>query len=799
MIDNQLSFTQSAILDNIKIILENSIVKLSVDASKYDTLDIIRASDKYLNAKQELDIFESYPYYEPSTIEKAGITDKEKIYNYHGNKYLIPRNKRDLVLKYKRELIIKEYVEQNDYYRELLGLPPIEADESEFLYLTESQMKFYDIDEVRPIHDYPKEILSKLERKVIPDLIKEHPDKTYLKHMGSKAVDLVRARTAKNFEIIFYDGDIDQMFVSKFFETYNFCREYFVSIIYNADLRSVYPYYDNFICMNIMMMTIQRFIVDVIQMSIDRDFFDLLSIKKMFNVYGVPFFESLPLDYQRTIVKHLNILVRTKSTDKCLYDIANTLMYERISVYKYFLIKEKILDKNGVPVEFKKTIHNDDGTTSEVPDYEKMYDVYFQSTDIMDNNTVLAIENKVNRYEYKEVTEEDDLWWDDADLRKELYEREFNFIDTKYIGISISYNLTKMLYESIYFLNMLIDNKDVRTDINNRLFNEDAMHEGTDYLYIKLERITETPISIFDAIVIMAALLCKKNSMKGNILVKPAQILSILGFDFEENFDLIRKKIKNNPNIFKDQSILSYLDLLKIETVEDINTLYNNFKNFSKFCVSQMNSTDNIKVYRAYNDLYRTIMIKKETTKAFKMSNGAVAITYLEYIEDKLPYIADYIKSLEADECGVIIEHILGKLNELIPSLTYLTTLNGVNNNIVDAIIELIKFFKSYTVDLRNLSVVYIFDDDYWNRIRTIENLRLNVNFQPREKPLEYNDINFITSVYRNDDKVKLSYVNAIDDDNNGTMDIMLYNMFNNEINPNDTLNIRDSIQIIYD
>ena len=66
MIDNQLSFTQSAILDNIKIILENSIVKLSVDASKYDTLDIIRASDKYLNAKQELDIFESHPYYEPS-------------------------------------------------------------------------------------------------------------------------------------------------------------------------------------------------------------------------------------------------------------------------------------------------------------------------------------------------------------------------------------------------------------------------------------------------------------------------------------------------------------------------------------------------------------------------------------------------------------------------------------------------------------------------------------------------------------------------------------------------------------
>ena len=134
MIDNQLSFTQSAILDNIKLILENSIVKLSVDASKYETLDIIRESDKYLNAKQELDMFESHPFYEPSIIKKAGITDKEKVFLYHENKYLIPRNKRDLVLKYKRELVIKEYVEQNDYYRELLGLPSIEDDASEFIY-----------------------------------------------------------------------------------------------------------------------------------------------------------------------------------------------------------------------------------------------------------------------------------------------------------------------------------------------------------------------------------------------------------------------------------------------------------------------------------------------------------------------------------------------------------------------------------------------------------------------------------------------------------------------------------------
>lgn len=114
-------------------------------------------------------------------------------------------------------MIIKEYVEQNDYYRELIGKPPVDEKESEYFYLTESQMKFYDIDENRPIHDYPSEIISKLERKIIPDLIKNNPDKKYLQHMGSNAVDLVTARTAKNFQIIYFDSDIDKMFVDKFF------------------------------------------------------------------------------------------------------------------------------------------------------------------------------------------------------------------------------------------------------------------------------------------------------------------------------------------------------------------------------------------------------------------------------------------------------------------------------------------------------------------------------------------------------------------------------------------------------
>ena len=106
-------------------------------------------------------------------------------------------------------------------------------------------------------------------------------------------------------------------------------------------------------------------------------------------------------------------------------------------------------------------------------------------------------------------------------------------------------NVTKMLYETSYYLNMLVDHKNTDTTIESRVFNSDNMKLGTDYLYVTLDRFSSVPVSIFDAVMTMCALIAKKNGMKGNIIVEsPSKILSVLGFNFEANFDLIRENIK---------------------------------------------------------------------------------------------------------------------------------------------------------------------------------------------------------------------------------------------------------------
>ena len=75
------------------------------------------------------------------------------------------------------------------------------------------------------------------------------------------------------------------------------------------------------------------------------------------------------------------------------------------------------------------------------------------------------------------------------------------------------------------------------------------------------------------------------------------------------------------------------------------------------------------------------------------MSDGKVAETYMEYLYDKLPHIAEYIDELHKDKLGVYIDHVLGKLNELIPDLEYVSSINGTNKNIINALVAMINFF----------------------------------------------------------------------------------------------------------
>lgn len=720
--------TARYVYDDIKKVVSSCVIKYDNLARANETLDSKRNFDYYYIASQKLDTFDSYPSFPIHVLENAGILDVSKLYSYVNDKNLIPKKLRQRVLEENRESIISSYEEQNNYYRTLIGLP--DKEDNDFVYLDAEICDRYGLDPTLPIHMYKDHEINSIEYHM-NDIIAKYPDKEYLKYLGKRKVDLIRARTARNFEIIRCDMSSHVVFLKMFFQTYDLAREYFTSVIYVKEKYNQDNLYDNFIAMSIMIMTIQRVMTDTFKLGVDRDFYDLDSIKAFFNSYGVPFFETLPLDYQRMIMKRLNILLRSKSTDRCLYDITNILFFDRTTILEYYLMKEQKYDDNGIPLDIKKPIEDIDGTIRYVEDIDKMYDLYFEAVDIREKNVSLALENRTNSYNYYEVTYEDPHWWDDDDLRMKLTESEFNYIDTKYLGINIMYNLTQLMFETVYFINMLVDKKN---QIHRPRLNF--------YLTIKLPRITVDPVSIFDAVILLCALTCKKNYFKGNIIKSGPQILTVMGFDFEENFKLIRENIiKDKKQKVYDHETLKFLENLNIHSKKDIVTLYENIVGLADFCIKKMNNTDDIKVYHAYKYLYDSLMVKEYTTKVLTKKNGEVADTYLDYLNDQNPFLADFVNNCTVEQTGVYIDHILGTLNELIPDLEYLSAINGTDNILVTVLVKLIEFFKSYTVDLRNINILYVLDSRRYNMIKMISDCTISAKIEKDENIRFYLDV----------------------------------------------------------
>lgn len=709
---------------DLQTIMKSVVIKFEKYAKENETVDSLRESDRYISARNAEDTFHTYQTFDVPAITNAGVLDPVLAKTYAKDKYLIPDGLRETVVEEQRKLIINSYEEKNNYYRTLQGLPDNEDDK--FIFLDKSVYEEFKLDPKLAIHQLDDEAILKIEKRGILDGIKSlYPNKKYLNFLGTNRVDLVRARTAKNFAILALPRGISESFYDEFSNTYEQCREYFMSVIHIKDFSKRYDLYDNFIGLMIMVMTIQRVMTNTFKYGIDRDFYDLGSIQMMFESYNVPFIPELPMDYQRMLVRNLNSLLHYKSTDKVLYDICSILGFERIQIFKYFLIKEHKLDDQEHPIFAYKEVDNGDGTKSLVEDHKKMYDLYFQTVELRERNIALALADSTNRLDYDQVVTEDPFWWgEDSDLQELLYTSEYNYVETKFLNMNIMYKLTEMLFEVMYVFRILLDKKDEIGEVT-----------------IQLPKLFENRnIPIFNVVIFLCALIARKNKMVGNIISTPSKTLSILGFNFEADFTLIKNEIQKNPNL--DKRMLNWIMDLKINEPGDINKLYTNIKQLNDFIVQRLGDTQNIDEYRAYKKLYEALMITQDTQELFKMSNGEVAETFIEYLHDVDPALAAFVETAEEDKLTEYIDHILYKINGLITDLQYLYIVNDSNNVLLNAVIILIRFFKSYTTDLSSFNILYLMNSRYYNMIKMIHEVK------SMEKTLGLND-NTVNFIYR--------------------------------------------------
>lgn len=725
--------------DMIKI-LQSSVIKYNFKAEEYESLDMRKQVDKYFDALYERDTFDTYSDYSEQEMRDAGMISESDIVNGLNDSSTIPKMYQSTLLANRRKYIISNYVEKNNYYRMLNGLPDLE--DKDFIYLDDDTANAYGIDKSIPIHLIEDQLgshyMDTLESiGYIDKLIETYPKKNYLKFLGTTRISIADARQAKNFSLLYINPNITESVLTKFVLLYDQCREYFVNTIYIFEYRNVFDYYDNFIAMSIMVMALQQLISRSMEMSIKREFFDDYAVQLLYSTYNMPYNSRIDSTTQKAIVQNLNLLIQNKASNNVIYDIASLLGYDRIKIYCYYLMKERKFDSFGRPIVEKTTKRNEEtNELEEVYDYERMYDVYFQKVELNDYDYHQALEDPANRVSYDSVTSEDPFWWEDDELYKEVWESEYNFKESKYLGITISYKLTEIMYENIILLKMIMDKKE---ELNG--------------IMVDLPKIVESgKLNLFDSVILLCALICKKYSLSGEIVSQPSQTLHVLDtldrmynpessydslcFNFEkllpENFDETTKDIFKVMDDDDRENFLRYVSILSVSgsTLEDrihaLNDMYQNIKGLSKFLSAKISAATDIEEYRIYTKFYRTLFYTKETNKMFSIKGETeTPKTFIEYIQKKYPAIYDFIETIDTESMYMYINHVIAGIEDVVSNLNYLYIINDSSSSLQEILIELIKFFKSYTTDMIGLNIVYIFDFKPDNMMKLLDRVEM--------------------------------------------------------------------------
>jgi hypothetical protein len=699
----------------------DSVVKYNSKAQENETAQSIRIADYYLSAIDNNISFFAFSVFSVEAIVNAfdkipqKLKDTEKVYlsdnglnfmdNPDGskritpqtlasNKLLIPESYRQYVVDSQIEIIIRQYEaigDSNNYYRMLNGLPNYTTDiiGEDYVKLPDDVYIRYNIDPNLYIHQLSSEDLRVITTKgILDEIISNNPDKPYLKFLGNKKISPVKARRANNFSLLYVPSDdIPTSFYEMFNRIYEQNREYVCTVLYNKQMSDSYKMYDNFMGMCVMFMTIQRVVALSFRQGINRDLYDWDFIQKLYSAYNIPFNESINIDTHITMVKNFNHLLRYKASDKVFFDLMSLLGYTNVEFEKYYLVKNHRKDAKGNP------LFDDNGNP--------IYELYFKSVGLNEDNVALAIQDKSNTKSYDEVIESDPLWWDSDKLRDDIMKDEFNYVESKYISINMMYNMSEILFNITYAIQLIFSKK------------EDISNYDIALSFPKLNQ--NKRINLFDIAVFIVAGICKIRGFAGNTMATPNEIYSIYAYDN----DSVNNISVDNALYQLVHGSSSPATNWSISSAEDFDSLFNSVKDLDVKLVDAMWNTDNIDDYLAYRSLYETAMTKQAVNTMFTKKDGTIADTYLDYLRDTDINLYTIIEESDSEELYDIMNHAVGRLQEQMDSIRDMEMLLDSSGVAYEAIISLIDFFKSYTIDIHSFNVWYLFDSKAYNTIRT--------------------------------------------------------------------------------
>ena len=572
---NSLFYDISKIIEFMEVKDNKTALACETSKSKSD-------AELYMNAVLKKDDYMTYSSFWNIAMFQEVVANVRinNVNRWIENPFTVPLIFRDNLLLKGRNAFLNSYIENNEYYRMINGLPPLNASESEYIYLSD-ELK----DKFHMIIDEPVHLLSPIiQNKYINtdeyrNIILNNPDKKYLNYLGIYKIDSYSARCAKDFEIIRYPSnrsDINPNLLIEFSKLYNDYREYVMVTLYNPHLESLYINYRNFIGLLIMICTLLQINNKAVEMLHSKNFLDDSIIYEILSMYRIPNSLLLTNEIRRKLVSSIYKLIQKKGTDEIYDDIINILQYEDVKINKLLLINDQNSDRNEKP--------------------------YFVQVDINDDDPYETItKGNAVEFNYDDIINTDPTWWDTEEVRKIVNEYPYNISNSKYITIEAFIPQIKYLFESIYFSRLILDNK-----------------AYTDEFMVEVPELFGTDsISLYDLLIFIISAMCMNNGLSGNIVTDTDIPIATAGFNFDINIDSFIEYI-NNSECVDNNKILSFIDNLTIKYSSDINRLYNDVINpMRDWLEYKITYADDRKEYVEYENIYRSLYTYDITRNKF--------------------------------------------------------------------------------------------------------------------------------------------------------------------------------------
>ena len=662
-------------------IMNTMVVKLNKEAEEKTTKKSSSEYNIYKRAVLERSKIEEYRFEEneiarmvPRLSSREAKEISEDINRIHD---ILEPEEVKRVLRLKRIKIMGDYVEYNEYYRKIMGLPPLHHTEKDFVEVNGVYL-----------HEMPIGDINALKFTGELDLIvvrySDNPEYDYLKYLG-KGIDVWKAHESALFEILFIENTED---ATEYRSYYNQERKVFLRTYSSKYLNRFTEYNEAYELNYLKFMSLSNMELMRYSPALNKDSFTVEEAINKWKEFGLVFPKGMPALYRNTTTFLLNYLSLFKGTNYVMEFITKRL-FSGLSLYKYYITKRP---KPGLtyPID------------PQTPPWE-VYDVEFIQVPFEKYYTDVLGEEDLRVLNYNDVVERDPKWQNTEELKRAVFEEEFSFVESKYLGMNFFVDLERFSADFSTMINLFLEYREVLNTMT---------------VYYPTTGTTEKFIDMFIYFLALFGYLLTKEKVKDpNTMVKYRDEY-VYGFYVPEDIETYRiqfiKFFFNTPyrHILNDfperiENSDEFFDI--VEKIDKQVSFVEKFDELVFFCKSHED-------YKFLNNLIRLCTLLKTNPKRMNMEDFTIdGMTYEQYLRTYSPSLYSsftYLLSLNIEqnfsmEFDTVIQVLIDALDRdltddlvLVKKLQQLLQdssvfINGVNKYLM----YILKLFKAYSTD----------------------------------------------------------------------------------------------------